>query len=99
MIEQTIKRNTRDEKECDINFKKSQLDKKDEKKMLTMKKSNDETGSSRGLLINNIFILDKTHISETLKKRHEKCLNSDYNYYDDRFLDIEKELYYNRLNK
>lgn len=102
MLKQSKKSNN-DEKECDIHFKKAQLNKKDEKNMLTMKKtirvpyhSSKDPNSSvllNGVLINNSFIGDRTYLSAMTKKRHEKCLISDYNYYDDSFLNAEKENY------
>jgi hypothetical protein len=84
-LKQAAKKNFKEEKECDIYFKKGQLDKKD------------EVLSPRGVLTNNLFTSDRTCLSESFKKRHEKCLISDYNYYNDKFLEDEIERHYSRI--
>jgi len=89
------------EKECDIHFKKAQLDKKDENNFVLVKKS---------LKLTNEGVIDESETNNVIKKygaysretywlRHEKCLISDYNFYDDSFLHKEKMSYYALLKR
>lgn len=80
----------KDEKELDIHFKKAQLDKKDEKNLIHIKKSIklQENENKDSAIISTLIVG-----SESSKNRHEKCLQSDFNYYNDSSLSSERENY------